>query len=280
MQQAGKNVQFHITTRLIKWIALVSMFCDHFAKIYLSAVLNGTVPGTGMWVAQHRGMLLSMYEGLQYFGRLAFPLFVFLLVEGFYLTRNRWKYLSRIILFGLISEIPFDMGFRFGNLAPSAGKLVEFSYQNVMFTLAIGLFAMIVIDLFLQKTAYGSAGMVIAVLIAFAFIWLGNTLEVDYHGYGVASILIAYAIKTYAVKMRGANHTGQGQKNTETGWRILEMGLLIIPLILQSSNEAWALLDVILVAFYYGKKGKPAHKWFFYIFYPAHLLFLVILRML
>ncbi len=280
MQQAGERGQFHITTRMIKWIALVSMFCDHFAKIYLSAVLNGTVSGSGVWVAQHTDMLLSLYQGLQYFGRLAFPLFVFLLVEGFYLTRNRWKYLRRIFLFGLVSEIPFDLGFRYGNLTPSVGKLVEFSYQNVMFTLAIGLFAMIVIDLFLQKTAYGSAGMVIAVLIAFAFIWLGNTLEVDYHGYGVAAILIAYAVKTYAAKMRGADHTGQRQKNAETGWRMLEMGLLIIPLILQSTNEVWALLDVILIAFYYGKKGKPMHKWFFYIFYPAHLLFLVVLRML
>lgn len=291
MDTAVTGNHFSLTTRAIKWIALISMFCDHFAKVLLISLINHSWENPAVTGWFHQEWVIRFYYALPCFGRLAFPLFIFLLVEGFFLTRNRWKYLRNILIFAVVSEIPFDMGFRMNNLIPASGRLIESSYQNVLFTLAIGLFAMILIDLILSKYPTGSPAAVVAVLIAVGAIWLGNMLETDYHGYGVTAILIAYFIRRKGTMRLAARQTAAtpgtkiipsviSQKITPLplGWRVLEMILLIIPLIILSTSEVWALIDVGIIALYSGKRGKNMHKWFFYVFYPAHLAVLVLLR--
>lgn len=273
MNQVSSTAQFQLTTQAIKWIAIISMLCDHFAKIVLRAMINHHWTDASVILALHSDGVLSLYNGLQYFGRLAFPLFVFLLVEGFFLTRNRWKYLRRIFIFALISEIPFDLGFRMESIQVSPAKIVEFSYQNVMFTLVIGLLAMILIDQVMKKFGADSQGAVLAALIGVGAVLLGNLMKTDYRAYGVAAIMIAFWIRQLA-PIRAKT------KSQQTGWRMLEMALLIAPLILQSHTEVWALIDVGLIAFYFGKRGKQYSKWFFYVFYPAHLAALVVIRTL
>lgn len=262
-----------MTTRTLKWIAIVSMFCDHFAKIVLKSAINHPWANISMRVFLHSDHVLSLYRGIQYFGRLAFPLFIFLLVEGFFLTKNRWKYLRRLFLFALISEIPFDFGFSFNALAPASGKILEFGYQNVLFSLSIGLLAMILIDLIIKKTGTGSPLSVLTVLIAVGSIWLGNTLDTDYHGYGITAMLIAFAVRYFAAPAKFS-----APVVLPAGWRMLEMALLILPLVMQSRTELWALIDVGLVSMYFGQRGKRVHKWFFYAFYPLHLIVLVLIR--
>lgn len=68
-------------------------------------------------------------------GRVAFPIFCFLLVEGFLHTKNVWKYAGRLALFALVSEIPFDLAFQ--------GEWLFMGYQNIFFTLLVGLLVMI-----------------------------------------------------------------------------------------------------------------------------------------
>ena len=275
-QTESPGSQFQLTTRAIKWIALFSMLCDHFAKVFLIGLINHPWPNASTTVFFHSEQIIRLYEFLPYFGRLAFPLFVFLLVEGFYLTKNRWKYLRRIFIFALISEIPFDMGFRYKNLDPAAGKLIEFSYQNVLFTLAIGLFAMILIEMILTKFGTTSPVSILIVFIAIGSIWLGNRLDVDYHAYGVAAILIAYAIR----KVGSIQSDSKGVSPLPLPWRTAEMLLLIIPLILMSTSEVWGLIDVALIALYSGRRGGHMNKWFFYAFYPAHFFILALLRII
>ena len=252
------------------------MLCDHFAKVFLIGLINHPWPNASTTAFFHSEQIIRLYEVLPHFGRLAFPLFVFLLVEGFYLTNNRWKYLRRIFIFALISEIPFDLGFRYKNLAPATGKLIEFSYQNVLFTLAIGLFAMILIEMILTKFGTTSPVSILIVFIAIGCVWLGNRLDVDYHAYGVAAILIAYAIR----KVGSIRSGGKSVSPLPLPWRTAEMLLLIIPLILMNTSEAWALIDVGLIALYSGKRGGRMNKWFFYAFYPAHLFILALLRII
>lgn len=273
-QTEATGLQLQLTTRVIKWIALFSMLCDHFAKVFLTGLINHPWPNASTTAFFHSEQIIHLYEALQHFGRLAFPLFVFLLVEGFYLTRNRWKYLRRIFIFALLSEIPFDLGFRYGNLVPASGKLIEFSYQNVLFTLAIGLFAMILIEWILTKFGTASPMTILIAFIAVGCIWLGNRLEVDYHAYGIAAILIAYAIR----KVGCIRTDGKDFSPLPVQWRTAEMLLLIIPLLLLNTSEAWALIDVPLIALYSGRRGGRMTKWFFYVFYPAHFLILALLR--
>lgn len=275
-QTESPRSQFQLTTRAIKWIALFSMLCDHFAKLLLISLINHPWPNASTNAFFHSDGIIRLYNALPHFGRLAFPLFIFLLVEGFYLTKNRWKYLRRIFVFALISEIPFDLGFRYNNLSPATGKLIEFSYQNVLFTLSIGLFAMILIEWILTKFGPGSPVAILTVFIAIGCIWLGNLLDVDYHAYGVAAILIAYAIRKV-----GSIRSGGGSVSLlPLQWRTAEMLLLIIPLLLMNKSEVWTLIDVGLIALYSGRRGGRMYKWFFYAFYPAHLLILSLLRII
>ena len=95
----------------LKWIAIITMLIDHVGAsllyghaAYPAGWLGGTRYGWGEGIWSR-----DFYMALRVIGRLAFPIFCFLLIEGLIHTRNRWKYFSRLALFALISEIPFDL---------------------------------------------------------------------------------------------------------------------------------------------------------------------------
>ena len=112
-----------LSASVLKWIAVVTMLIDHFA----AAVY---------W--QLDGKEYEIYRILRYIGRIAFPIYCFLLVEGFFYTHNVKKYIGRCLVFALLSEIPFNMAI-FGKVWYPQG-------QNVYFTLTLGLCALVVLD--------------------------------------------------------------------------------------------------------------------------------------
>ena len=95
-----------LTGNVLKWIAILTMLIDHMAValiengIFLSESISLTSQQWNWW--------RQVYWVMRYIGRLGFPLFCFLLVEGFYYTRNVKKYMLRLGIFALISEVPFD----------------------------------------------------------------------------------------------------------------------------------------------------------------------------
>lgn len=113
----------------VKWTATILMLVDHTAYFLKDSVDDNT------------------YLGLRIIGRLAFPLFAFLLVESFYFTKNRLKHFVKIAGLALISEIPYNLFI--------TGRLNDFRYQNVCFTLASGFLMMCInnsnINGFLKK---------------------------------------------------------------------------------------------------------------------------------
>ena len=127
---------FGLNSSALKVIAVVTMLIDHIAADLLVKLLiqNGTwelIDYNGSRLlnilsAEHMGMI-NTYQMMRNVGRIAFPIYCFVLVEGFMRTRSVKKYLERILLFAFISEIPFDLAF--------AGKAFHWCYQNVMFTL-------------------------------------------------------------------------------------------------------------------------------------------------
>lgn len=238
----------------LKWIALLTMFIDHFGACVWSYQVT-----TGLMRFEDPAFYIPYYI-LRGIGRLAFPLFIFLLAEGFYYTKSRKKYLFRLTLFAFLSEIPFDLALFLTNSRIKAGEITNFAHQNVYFTLVLGFVSMLLIDE-IEKKIQNKGMESLCILGAVALpAGLAQLIHTDYGAVGVTAIAVAWLLR----EKRGS---------------LLEMTGTVFILIFSSTLEAIALLDLPLIAAYHGKEGKKGNRWFFYAFYPLHLLALFALRM-
>lgn len=218
MKREGKG----LSGATLKFIAIITMLIDHIGAAIFERVPQFANP-----------QMHQIDEILRTIGRIAFPIFCFLLVEGFLHTRDAKKYAVRLFIFALISEIPFDLAF--------FGKILEFSHQNVFFTLFLGLVTLMAVKHFEDNKLLKILSMLIGIGVAIF-------LATDYDGFGVALILLLYLFR-------------------DNIW--LRNILCSISLLW----EAAAVIAFIPITFYNGKRGIKL-KYFFYIFYPTHLLLL------
>lgn len=242
--------KFGISGSTIKMIAIISMFIDHFGAAVVGRIIScysatnyGTVPD-GIVGLFSLDTWFTIYQVIRSIGRLGFPIFCFLLVEGFFHTHDAKKYALRLLAFCFISEIPFDLAFN--------GSVLEFGYQNVYFTLFLGLLTMIGLDVILKKKNWHPIIRgILSILTAIAGMLAAELLATDYAAIGVFCIMMLYLTHS--------------QKPLQLTVGCIEF-LWEIP----------APLAFLPIAFYNGKRGWKM-KYFFYIFYPAHLLLLVLL---
>ena len=122
-------VKSGISGSTLKLIAIFTMLIDHTAATVILQMINNGIGGQ---------TLIDIYWVMRSIGRMAFPVFCFLLVEGFKYTHSREKYAARMFIFALISEIPFDLAIN--------NTVLEFKSNNVFFTLLLGLLAITVLD--------------------------------------------------------------------------------------------------------------------------------------
>ena len=231
-----KKRGFGLNGSTLKMIAVVTMLIDHIAAVLLVKffIVNGT------WE------LTDLYQLMRNIGRIAFPIYCFLLVEGFMRTSNVKKYLGRMLLFAFISEIPFDLSF--------AGKVINSDYQNVMFTLFWGLLAMYVSQTVELKTDKWYMRWFLTALIWLTAAGGAEIMLADYGAKGVGCICVLYLLRY--VK-----------------------GLQLLGGALAFSWEFPAPLSFLFIALYNGEKGRSL-KHFFYGFYPVHLLVLYLVSVL
>ena len=111
----------HLTGYHLKLIALITMLIDHIAVVVIMRVYRASYRITGsmqlseefrdkviVWVSENQNLVYMVYDIMRNIGRMAFPIFCFLLVEGFVHTRSVAKYAGRLAVFALLSEVPFD----------------------------------------------------------------------------------------------------------------------------------------------------------------------------
>lgn len=237
-----------VTSASLKVIALVCMTLDHIGHVFAIPLLYA------------QPSLAWLYYLLRTVGRTAFPLYAFMIAEGCRHTKNIRKYLGLMAVFAVVSELPY-------NLASSASWF-DASAQNVYFTLFLGLCACYVVRLLEEngKNILWSVP-VAALLCASAFF-----LETDYSWYGVLFIWLC-----------AVTHK---QKNA-VRIPVLLFGLLLIArpwqIILNGAATAYinnicmqffgSLPALLLMLSYNGQRGHlRVHKYFFYAYYPAHLL--------
>ncbi len=241
-----------ISSSTLKLIAVISMVIDHFGAGVLGRYLsmNGLykmntadTASVVLWLQQNQ-TLYTAYTVMRMIGRIAFPIYCFSLVEGFEHTRNRLKYAQRLLIFALISEIPFDLLFK--------GKILEFGYQNVFFTLFCGLAVMMGlrwIEEHMDRKKFTTT--IASALTAIAGMAAAQILNTDYAAIGVACIIVLYTFRKKKV------------------WQIVT-GCIIF------CWEITAPLAFVPIGFYNGSRGLKL-KYFFYLVYPVHILLLYLL---
>ena len=223
------NKKIWLNMNQLKIIAMVFMLIDHVAYV----MIEQGIGFGGSWYLVDRIM-----RGM---GRVAFPIFCFTIVEGFRRTSDAEAYLKRLLIFALISEIPFDLAFR--------RSLFDMSFQNVFWTLAFGLGAMMLYNDRSMAPLKRAAGL-------FACFFIPYWFHTDYSIYGVLTIFMMHVFRDEPVKMCMAGY---------------------IILLLQSAAEVWAVFGFLLILLYNGQRGK-GNKMLYYAFYPGHLLLLVLLK--
>ena len=252
-----------ITSVQLKWIAIVTMMIDHIG----ASLIEWKMVYTRTTDPELYAVLRQVDFVIRRIGRIAFPLFIFLLIEGFFYTRSRRKYFGRMLLFALLSEFPFDLAFFLRPSEIHKNVWWRLDHQNVFFTLAIGFLVIWIMETLRPKEWKGFTwDLIPRVLLAAASVWAGIRLakwmHTDYSWAGVSAISLGYLIRL-------------------TGHRELELFGILGPLIKLNSMESIAVLDFALTSRYFGFKGESRmSKWFFYLFYPVHLLIYGVIRLL
>ena len=220
---------------MLKLIACILMLIDHTGAMILSLYTPAMRPF--ITIGQNVYRFYGVTRGV---GRLAFPIFCFLIVEGVSHTRNRFRYGRNLLIFAFISEIPWNIGL---------GRSLHYAKQNVYFTLFIGFVTICLVE-------YFEANRLIQVLVMFAMLFVSVKLNADYSYRGYILIMIMYWLR----KERAA------QALIASVWLKYEWtaGFAFIPINMYNGKRGFI-------------RSKPL-KYGFYLFYPVHIAILILIR--
>lgn len=234
-----------ITANMLKILAVIFMVFDH------------------LWAT-----IVSGNDWMTYIGRLTFPIFAFLISEGFIHTSNVRKYIFRLLGFALISEIPFNLFY--------GGSWFYPYHQNVMFTLLLGLLGIVVIDKARKEKTAKAIGKAVLLLIPIS---LGAFIGFpDYGFWGYLTVIMFYLFRGFPF-----------------AWVLQLAGMILLHIVLPEGQnlivdifgktlefpvQSFAVLALIPIWLYGGKKGKGGKilQYGFYAFYPVHMLVLYLIR--
>jgi len=197
---------------------------------------------------------------MTYVGRLAFPIFAFQAAEGYYHTADFTQYCKRLLLFGLLSEIPF-------NWMLSSSWIYPF-HQNVMFTLLLGLLALRAVEMAREGKKP------LWLLAAFGWCLLGAVTFVDYGAYGVMMVLV-FGLSRRLPYAKLFQLAAMILINV-----VLMEGQMLIVFGREFPVQGFAVLALLPIWLYNGEKGRrsKALQTGFYLFYPIHMLILAAIR--
>lgn len=218
----NKNFWEILNNNQLKILALIAMTVDHVGYQFFSNV-----------------------DAFRYIGRLAFPIFAFMIAEGCKYTRNRKKYLGIIFAEALICQAVYFVAERS-------------LYMNIFVTFTLSIAVIFAVDFALKEKSLKSyvTFAVSVMFLLFVTLCLPQKLvgfEIDYGLIGVLTPLAVYLSKNKWVKL---------------------LSLFVMMLLLgveTGGYQYFGLLAVLLLIFYNGKRGKKQIKYFFYAYYPLHL---------
>lgn len=190
----------------------------------------------------HYYRIIGGPEWLSILGRLAFPIFAFSISEGYSHTKNVNKYLMRLLNFAIIIQLPNFLGFQ------------EYPL-NIFFTLALGLFCLEILD-------NNKINIVVRYIVVLYLCFLAEKTGLDYGAYGIILIILFNKLKNNKLYIFIA---------------FLALNLVILKIGNLSEMQIYSIFSLIPIFLYNGKKGYGT-KYFFYLFYPLHFIFLYFLN--
>lgn len=309
------NSKRGINATVIKLVAIVCMLIDHVAAGLLYRMIDvGMLSISSITILGEEVRLeIIIYQLMRGIGRISFPIFCFFIVQGFLLTRKRWKYAARLLLFALISEIPFDFMLY--------GRFFYWGYQNVYFTLLIGLLVIWLIDItrnrvsngffavllrittcllptvlvaseiedlfsIFMETDQGSDLLLRIIWLVLAVIVLGFTFIYEWKTSkeklkNLCSFLTIASAGIILAELLSTDYSGLGVATIVIMYVLAKrkvLGISMGCLLLSFFNiaEIPSFLCVPLIAAYNGERGKGM-KYFFYAFYPVHITIIAII---
>lgn len=233
-----KKFQPFLTAGDLKRIALLTMIIDHFA---VAIIIFGIMDNETMFSEAFGINAFTYYQAFRIIGRLAFPIYLYLLIEGFHKTKNIMKYGQRLLVLALVSEIPFDLAL--------FDQWFNWNNQNIFFELLAVLLMCYLLDKYKDQWYLQ---FIIPILIA-GVTYAGHF---DYDYYGIIAAFIMFH--------------AYGNRNKEA--------LAIFPAFLFEAYSIFVYASAGLIYAYNGKRGKvnqPFHYWA----YPGHLLILYLVRL-
>lgn len=237
-----KQLSRGLTSTTLHILAMAFMLCDH------------------LWA-----IVLSDWQFLTCIGRIAFPIFAFMIAEGCYHTSDLKKYMGRMLVFALISEIPFNLFV--------SGRLFYPVHQNVLWTFLIAMCLIWISEKARAKNRVLFALSVVLCLVL-GFV-LGLVTMCDYYFGGIYTVLLFWFFRGRKWWQLAAQAVGLWYINTEIiggfGWDISFFGTTFFVQL-----QAFAMLALVFIWLYNGQKGSRsrAMKYGFYLFYPVHMLIL------
>lgn len=222
-----------MTSSVLKIIAILTMIIDHVGKEFFTKELIFT-----------------------YIGRISFPIFAFLISEGYIHTKNFKKYLYRLLVFAIVSQIPFSL---------FLGVFYNTNNLNIFFTLALGLVSIYTYDIIKQKCYSKFLGFLFVIFISS----IGNKFNVDYGFFGVFIIFLFYIFKNKKILL--------------TITFILSCFIHYIDILINTNFYypniilcICSMIPIIFINLYNGQQGElnKKFKYAFYLIYPVHLLIL------
>lgn len=238
-----KERKLGFTSRWLHIFAMAFMLLDH------------------MWAT-----VLSDYQWMTQVGRIAFPIFAFMTVEGYVHTSNFKKYMTRLLISAVISEIPFNLML--------SGSVVYPYHQNVLWTFLIGL-SIIHINENVKKKGKWWLTLITAAGTTLLGYIIGMITFVDYNGGGILMMLVFYFFRerkwwNFIIQFAALYYI-----NVEM-LQGLYFDVEIFDITFQVVQQGLALFAFLFIWAYNGKPGKKskAFQYFCYAFYPAHMLIL------
>ena len=238
-----------LSGNILKIIACITMFIDHIgAAIIYPLAAEGILP-----INISYKELDLIYKILRGIGRNSFPIFCFLLVEGFIHTHSKLKYAISLLIFGIISELPYDFAMH---------NSIKLDDNNVYFTLFIGLLVLCAIEAINSFSAKKELHFLIAPILTGCVFATGAllsyVLHMDYSYRGIALITVFYLFRFYIP------------------FNLLAGYIILLP----GNNEMYSIFAFLILLLYNRKRGKNLGrlKYLFYAFYPAHLLILFLIK--